>query len=326
MSTAGGGGGSAGAATTNDLTKVVPTAGCGLDPAGLTPGQTVKGSIATMGAKPASCADSQCGAWSYDREYFVTLPTGYVKTNAYPLVFEGPGCGGNGQDVYPLTDPTAGNAPNAGNTVIRVGLTPPPNAIGHATNPNQGCFDDKEGDSSVDWVLYENLYDKLAASICFDKNRVFASGNSSGAWFSNELGCKYAGDATRPVRGVMANVGGLPTDAKFVPTCTDKPMSGMWIDETMDPGNSFAGDAVAIDRAISVNKCTGGDWPTTPTANYPIGGGKADTTCKQITGCPAPYPIVVCLLPSSRTGNDDTANPGFTTFLKFFSSPPQLTQ
>ena len=37
--------------------------------------------------------------------------------------------------------------------VVRVGLTPAPNSIGHGTNENQGCFDDKEGDDSVDWVL-----------------------------------------------------------------------------------------------------------------------------------------------------------------------------
>ncbi len=210
-------------------------------PGAYTPGQTSgKQTMTTSGTKPAGCADSVCGAWTYPRDYYVTLPKGYVNNKAYPIVFEGPGCGGQGTDVYGLNDPTAGNTGNVNNTVIRVGLTPPPNAIGHATNPNQGCFDDKEGDSSVDWVFYENLYDKLASTICFDKNRVFASGNSSGAWFSNELGCKYAGDPTRPVRGIMPNTGGLPTTpAPQVTTCSSKPMAGMWVGENMDPEKSI---------------------------------------------------------------------------------------
>ena len=339
--TAGGAAGAAGAATTggtsgsagagggapaSDITAVVKTTGCGMDATGFTPGTGVKFTIQTMGTKPAGCADSKCGAWSYNREYYVTLPTGYDKTKAYPLVLEGPGCTGNGTNVYPLK-PDNNTAQNVNNTVIRVGLTPPPNDIGHATNPGQGCFDDKEGDDSVDWVFYENLYDKLATQLCFDKNRVFALGNSSGAWFSNELGCKYAGDPTRPVRGIMPNTGGLPTEKQFVPTCTTKPMAGMWVGETGDKENPFSGNVVAINRAIHVNGCTGGDWGTTPTVDFPIGGGKPDSTCKKLSGCPAQYPLVVCLIDGSdHASHDDTVNPGFSTFLKLFSNPPLISQ
>ena len=323
---AAGAGGGSGGAPANTITSVVKTAGCNLDPAGMTPGQSVKFTMSTMGTKPTGCADSKCGPWTYNRDYYVTLPTGYDKTKAYPLVFEGPGCGSNGLSVYPLK-PDNNSANNVNNTVIRVGLTPPPNEIGHATNPNQGCFDDKEGDGSVDWVFYENLYDKLATQVCFDKNRVFSTGNSSGAWFSNEVGCKYAGDATRPIRGIMPNTGGLPTEAKFVPTCTTKPMAGMWVGETNDMDNPFAGNVVAINRAITVNGCTGGTYPNTPTVNFPIGNGRPDTVCKKISGCPAEYPLVVCLIPGSEhASHDDTTNPGFSTFLKLFSAPPLISQ
>jgi hypothetical protein len=320
--------GGAGGAPAGGITKVAPTAGCGMAPPGaFMPGQTSgKQTITTMGTKMTGCADhGVCGAWTYPRDYYVTLPAGYVNTKAYPLVFEGPGCGGSGTDVYPLTGPAAGNAQNANNTVIRVGLTPPPNAINHATNPNQGCFDDKEGDDSVDWVFYENLWDKLAGQICFDKNRVFATGNSSGAWFSNEVGCKYAGDPVHPIRGIMPNTGGLPTETAYVPTCTNKPMAGMWVGETNDPENAFAGNVVGINRAVAVNGCTGGNWPNAPTADYPIAG--STMTCKQLTGCPVLYPLVVCLLVGNAHQSHDTiANPGFSKFLQFFSTGAQITQ
>jgi hypothetical protein len=223
-------------------------------------------------------------------------------------------------NVYPLNS-------NADNTVIRVGLTPPPNEIGHATNPSQGCFDDKEGDDSVDWVFYESVYDKLADQLCFDKNRVFASGNSSGAWFANELGCKYAGDATRPIRGVLTNGGGLPYQPQYTPTCTDKPLAGMWIADTPDVTDAFNNFKFAINRAMKVNGCTiGTSVDNAESDDFPIGGGNLDNSCKKVRGCPELAPLTFCWIRGSANSNHDTvANPGFSTFLKLFSKSPFLT-
>jgi poly(3-hydroxybutyrate) depolymerase len=336
MTTAGsnaGGMSGAGGGTAVDITKVWKSDGCGKDYTG--PTGNNKGTIDTMGVKDAACnnklADGtpRCGAWGQPssewlktplvREYYVYLPQGYDKTKAYPIVFQGPGCGGNGTQVYPLDG-------NAGNTVIRIGLTPAStDIIGHGCCPF-GCFDDKEGDDSVDWVLYENLYDRLNGELCFDRNRVFASGNSSGSWTANELGCKYAGDATRPLRAPMPNTGGLPVPAAEVPTCTNAPMAGMWVHETGDPDNPFTGNIVAINRAMSHNKCTTATYQAAPKENFKIGGGVADDVCKKIMGCDPLYPLVVCELPGNSHGShDNIANPGFSTFLKLFEAPPLLT-
>lgn len=301
-------------AAVSPITKVVPTAGCGqVAVAGA-------GTVMTMGTKPPGCADSRCGPWAYPRDYFVYLPQGYVNTKAYPLVIMGPGCMGTAQNIYALND---GTAANAGNSVIRVGIAPPPNTIGHATNPNQGCFDDKEGDDSVDWVFYETLYDKLATQLCFDRNRVFAGGDSSGGWWANEMGCKYAGDDTRPIRGVLTNNAGLPTESRSVPTCTAKPMAGFWVYEFDDTSASFStGSRVPIARAMKVNECTPGiSVDTAEVDDFPIGGGNPATTCKQIRGCPPLYPLVFCRLPRTNFGNHDAVyNPGASTFLKQFST------
>ena len=189
-----------------------------------------------------------CGAWSYQRDYFVWLPAGYDGTKAYPLVFQGPGCGAGGANVVPLGD--------AGAQVIRVGLTPPPNDIQRVVYPGQGCFDDDDGDSSVDWVFYEHLYDRLAAQLCFDRNRVFASGNQGGGRFADALGCKYAGDAARPIRGVLVDGGGLPAEALYAPTCTTKPMAGFWVVKTATGAEPLAASKRAISRAMTVNGCT----------------------------------------------------------------------
>jgi poly(3-hydroxybutyrate) depolymerase len=328
------GGGSVGGGA---ITKVWKSDGCGKAFAGQS---GAKVTIQTMGTKPDMCPNADptkccadklggmdtCGPYTVTREYYVYMPANYDMNKAYPLILEGPGCGGSGipSNIYPL--------PDIANQSIRIGLTPPPNSIGHGTNENQGCFDDKEGDDSVDWVYYENFYDKLNAEVCFDRNRVFSAGNSSGSWFSNELGCKYAGDATRPVRGVLPNTGGLPNEPQFVPTCTTKPMAGMWVHEINDSTNGFAGNKVAIDRAIKVNGCTGAmSYDAKVTANeiqdFPIGGNNPAATCKLLKGCPEIHPLVVCALPGNQHGgHDSVVNPGFATFVKQFSAGNFLTQ
>jgi poly(3-hydroxybutyrate) depolymerase len=318
--------GTAGSGVTGDITKVRPSDGCGMaPPAGLNPGTLVKQTIMTAGTKDANCADSKCGAWTDTREYWVKLPTGYDKTKAYPLFFEGPGCGGAGNNLY--------NIAEFDSTVIRVGLTP--SAYWqqyHATNPGQHCFDDKEGDDSVDWVLYEKLYDLFNSTLCFDRNRVFAGGNSSGAWFSNELGCKYAGDPTRPVRAIMPNTGGLPTDPKYVPTCTTKPMAGFWSHQVGDTENPFSGNIVAMNRALQVAGCTSGG----ATETYANGGALGDpftltngnaTQCKRYKGCPDTTPLVVCPLPgNNHDSNTNTVQPGWAAFVKLFSTGSLISQ
>jgi poly(3-hydroxybutyrate) depolymerase len=336
VGTAGAGGGSGGGSATGPITKVWKADGCGKAFGGQS-GQ--KATIMTMGVKAPNCAAKlqdgtpRCGAWGADastwlktplpRDYWVYLPANYDSTKAYPLLFEGPGCGGNGGGVYGM------NAIK--DQFIRIGISPPNPLIGHGTNPGQGCFDDKEGDDSVDWVFYENLYDKLNAELCFDRNRVFSNGDSSGSWFSNEVGCKYAGDATRPIRGVLPNTGGLPVEPQFEPTCTAAPMAGIWMHEVGDTENAFSGNKFAISRAMTVNKCTGSAGYDDAVAKGMVEdfqvAGLAAGTCKLIKGCPEIYPLVVCPLPGNVHQSHNTqVEAAFPTFLKLFSQGNFLTQ
>lgn len=304
---------------TNPLLAVRRTAGCGVAPTQQL-GTFVKHSLVTSGTKAHDCAakDSDgkpvCGPWTVAREYAVSLPAGYDPNRAYPLVLQGPGCGGSATDVYTLEN-AAG--PGVGSQVIRVGFTPPPASVGHGTNPNQGCFDDKESDDSVDFAFYEQLLDNLKKELCYDESRVFAVGNSSGSWLANELGCKYAGDMRgHAIRGVIANTGGLPTEPAFRPTCSNAPMAGMWIHEVGDPTNPFSGNLVAINRALVVNGCSSKTYETTPFESYPIGGGNPDSTCKRAQGCPDAYPVVVCALDgNAHAPHDNVVNPAASTYL-----------
>ena len=269
-------------------------------------------SIQTKGTKAPDCANSPCGAWSFARDFWLTLPTGYDKTKKSPLLFQGPGCGGHGDNVYKL--------PALDATVIQVGLSPSADAQAFdATRPGQGCFDDMEGDDSIEWPFYEALYDELARTVCFDRDRVFAAGRSTGATLANELGCKYAGDATRPIRGIMVLSGGLPSDPKFEPTCTTKPMAGMWIHDLSDTVFPFTANIIALNRAMTVNHCTvGTNYDTAMFDNFPITG--ADTACKRVRGCPDATPLVVCPLPGNNRGDHGASLPiqAWPAFLQLF--------
>ena len=277
--------------------------------------------MATSGQKATGCADSKCGPWSYQREYFVTLPASYDGTKPLPLAFLGPPCGGVGTQLGAFAPSPA--------DVIRVGLTPPPNDIGHVTNPGQGCFDDKEGDDSVDFVFYENLYDVLKAQLCFDKNRVFAAGNNSGGWLAIELGCKYGGDAERPIRAVVPNNGELPTTAQYAPTCSGRPHAGMFIFDADDSSNASTaglGARAAIDQAMLVDGCAQTNLFQATLDDFPIGGGNAASTCRRVAGCSPLDPIVFCqIVTTVELSNDMIVGPGFTTFLGLFEEAPLLS-
>jgi hypothetical protein len=210
----------------------------------------------------------------------------------------------------------------AGGSLIRVGLTPPPNAIGHVTNPNQGCFDDKEGDDSVDFVFYETLIDQLKAELCYDQNRVFAVGDSSGAWLANELGCKYGG-TTGPyaIRGIASHNGGLPTNPAYTPTCSGKPTAGIWA--WRDPGatNALDSNKYAVDHAMQVNGCQATSLESAQFTNFPIDASSPGSVCTRILGCPEEYPLVVCKLPNGILSDDRFVNPAFATFISGFNTP-----
>jgi hypothetical protein len=226
------------------------------------------------------------------------------------------GCGGSGNNLY--------NIKAFDSTVIRVGLTPSAVwQVFHATSPNQGCFDDREGDDSVDFAFYEALYDRLAATLCFDRRRVFAAGNSTGATLANELGCKYAGDAKRPVRGIMVKSGGLPSDPSGKPTCTTAPMAGMWIHQVGDTAFPFTGNIFAMNRALNVDGCTppGVSYATAMFDPFPL---SSDTTsCKKYRGCPESSPMIVC--PVAGSARDPAANlvpTAWPAFVALFDALP----
>lgn len=323
-----GGGGTGGQAEDpNAIQKVKPSPGCGKDVAQAL-GEFVKHTIQTSGVKEANCAaklggQPKCGPWSLLREYHLWLPPAYAKNEPYPLVVQGPGCGADGTNVYSLSPTNTDADAGVGGTVIRVGLTPAPNSIGHGTNENQGCFDDREGDDSVDFVFYEKLLDQLKTELCYDENRVFVNGNSSGSWLANELVVKYAGDTRgHAVRGVISNTGGLPSEPQYAPTASGKPYAGLWVLETGDSSSSFSTPKYAVSKAMQAAGCTANSYDVAQTVAFPVGDGTLATSCKRVDGCGTLFPLIVCALPGNSHGSHaEVVNPAAAAFIDMLAAP-----
>jgi hypothetical protein len=309
-------------AVAGELTAQLPADGCGkVYPCN--DGQMR--SLLTEGKKAPDCADQlpngtpKCGSWSAQREFRVYLPQGYDPAKPYPLVIEGPGCGGRADQVYTING-------NAQNTVIRVGIAPGPKSTGHATCPECGCFDDREGDDSIDWVFYERLYDKLNAELCFDRNRLFVGGSLSGGTLANELSGKYAGDSLRPVRGALVYGASLPTEPAYLPAFSEAPLAGIWVHEVMSTTTPFENTERAVTRAMQLANCAGGDYQHAQLESFPVGFGVPDGTCQRIVGCDSLYPLVVCPLSGRAQGvHDLEVNNGFSTFLGLFGTGALIT-
>jgi poly(3-hydroxybutyrate) depolymerase len=315
---AGGNGGSGGSPP--NILDVKPSPACGKVAAPQATGSFVKYTMSTSGTKAAD-ATGDPGPWTFTREYYLWLPPGYDNTKSYPLVLQLPGCGGNGMNVYPLTGP--GGGAGVDGSVIRVGISPPPNGINHAISPNVGCFDDYEGDDSVDVTFYQKIIDEMKQNICYDENRVFVNGNSSGATLSNQLLCKFAGtNAGYAIRGSITNTGTWRTDASAAPTCNDNPVASMFVHEKDDAEQPFSAVKPAINRAMQVNGCTSGNtYDTAQFSAYKISDTDS-TSCKLVKGCPANYPVVVCELPGNmHASHDSIISPGAATLITQLAAP-----
>jgi poly(3-hydroxybutyrate) depolymerase len=121
-----------------------------------------------------------------ERSYLVELPASYDPNRRYPVLFGLHGAGGNGpayQSSFPLRSSWQEQA-----------ILVFPSAL----------FYELDGRTTWRFPTEENLafFDamvaELEANLCVDTKRIFASGFSSGGFFSNTLGCRR-GDVVRAI-------------------------------------------------------------------------------------------------------------------------------
>jgi polyhydroxybutyrate depolymerase len=278
-------GGQGGAGGLPDITamwpgRMMPTgqsAGCGMVPAQALAMYVKHDIVVTK-------LDASLVAMYGKRNYYLRLPTAYSPTHVYPLVFLGPGCGGNGSQVIPLQDASKGDA-------ILVGLSP----VG-------GCFQ-TNGAASPEIPFFDAVLAEVEANTCVDRARVFVAGFSSGSWLANNLGCPRAGI----IRGQGNATGGEPGNQG---TCTG-PIAAMMAHDTTDTANKIEWGEAARDRMLKTNGCG------TDTEPYDAG---TPSPCVIYKGCMPGYPVVWCQ--TTGKGHSDQIPISTIGFWKFWSSLP----
>jgi hypothetical protein len=253
-----GGGGGAATAGTNGASgrPSGPSAGCTADPPTDAVGKQVLHTLMVNVAPKYAPA-------SVNRKYYTTLPTGWVPTKPYPMVFFGPGCGATGPE---------GSSFTTGHFLTDIIYIELLSVTGCFQAGKQGTADSPDG------PYFDQALAEVEAKYCVDKGKVFVAGTSSGAWLSNYLACARG----NVVRGAAADSGGLQHDHG---TCTGgAAVMEMPGDSTsINEGGFDIGSGPARDLFIKQNGCS-----MTPTT-MAFGTAK---TCQIYGGCDSP--VVWC--------------------------------
>jgi polyhydroxybutyrate depolymerase len=200
------------------------------------------------------------------RTYILDVPSGYDGTTPLPLVFAFHGATTSGEF---FRGRFYGNLLS---TMSDAALLVHADALGDPT----------AWDNEADVPFFDALLASLEATACVDRARVFATGHSSGGFFTNTLGCQR-GDVLRAIAPVSA--GGpfaFRGNGMLGSGCTGE--VAVWLahadnDETV----SFDLGVASRDRWLEANGCS-----ETSAAVEPA-------PCVEYGGCSAGLPVRWCV-------------------------------
>ncbi|MEI9942458.1 MAG: hypothetical protein WDO69_35030 [Pseudomonadota bacterium] len=218
-------------------------------------------------------------------QYYVKLPTNYDANTPYAVMMM----------FNPTGNPISWAEDNAGfettgprEAWIRVYPTMADNAVGWGAD---------------DVAFFEPFYQRIIASYCVDKARVFAGGESSGGDFVSILGCEY-GDkiratapcSTKPVAGYALDV---PTTRQCKGHVTAVVIQGK-NDNVVGPANG----PKTRDFYAALNQCS---MTTLPVPGY------TDTlsNCVMYQDCDDGYPVYWCNHTDPNYSNTNHGWPAF---------------
>jgi len=134
-------------------------------------------------------------------------------------------------------------------------------------------------------ALFTAVLDRMLAEYCVDSGRVFVAGTSSGATFSNILGCAL-GDR---IRAVFPVAGGLPSRA----ACVGTP-AALVIHGVDDPHVLFSYGEDARDAYRAANGCTSETEPAIAGLHDRVVATRESHECADYVGCDAGLPVRWC--------------------------------
>lgn len=200
-----------------------------------------------------------------DRKADVVYPKDYVPTRRYPILFffHEAGVGTYKHKSLEFTS-----------TAATEKISVFPAALG-------GTWMNHNAD---DLPFFDGILDWLDANTCMDKARVFATGLSSGGFFSGTLGCQR-GDV---VRAIAVAAGGL----RDIVNCRGGNVAGMFMHGALDPGR-LVGMQQLRDYYLKRNGC---DATKTEPAGAPY-----PAFCVKYAGCAPQGPHAVVSGPGRQS-------------------------
>ena len=234
--------------------------------ASITEGVDAPSGCGLVGASTGVFSNQTITVGDQARTYVLSVPRSYDPSTPLALVFGWHGHGGTGYQArqsYAIEPSAAGSAI----FVYPEGVT--------------GGADWDYSPTGIDVALFDALVANLAGSYCIDLNRVFSTGLSAGAYFTNLLGC-CRGDVLRAIAPVA---GGLPGS----PTCAGQ--VGAWVAHASNDAlvDFTTGGVAARDFWASRNGCS--------TTLAPV----APSDCVEYQGCLSDLPVVWCVYGEGHT-------------------------
>jgi len=206
------------------------------------------------------------------REYILHVPQAAQPGVAVPLLFDFHGFNHSGAGVWRVSKFKALAEKQGFITVYPTGL-PITLTLRGAERTGPG-WEMRDGADNRDLAFTRAMLADIASHYCIDRDRIFSTGFSNGAFFSNLLGC-----AMSETFAAVAPVGGGPLRSLCKPK---RPVpvvihNGL-IDELIPLDFARRGR----DQWIAANRCSGGE-------------GAADgPTCERATACAAGGAVVYC--------------------------------
>ncbi len=143
--------------------------------------------------EPLETGDHSFISRNVERTFYLKLPEDYSCEDNYPIIFGFHGTSGSHLSYL-------NNYYNLHDSVGEEAILVYPNALNNASGISQWDFVD-------DLLFFDDIYAYIVPRVCFDKNRVFAVGHSSGAGLAHTLGQKKnIFRAIAPVAGVLVQM------------------------------------------------------------------------------------------------------------------------
>lgn len=205
-------------------------------------------------------------------ESWLVFPESYDGNTPLPVLFGFHGCGSGNRGDASRTEYTDAirNTPFASEYVVAIPIS----------SDAGGCWN-----YNTDITRVRALYDQLTSNHCIDKNRVFATGHSSGAYFAVALlTADHAEDAEYLNLRGMAPVAASPVGNHTTP------MPVMYIENPADTERADDNASTVVGGFRNANGCseTTQPWDGAESCNSSSGGAMVDPGCISYDGCAQP--------------------------------------